>query len=97
MMKNNRSLIVICGLPTTGKTTLTHALKERVAGSEHRFVALDVVREKTWGSKKKLTATEHIYKNRVTERAAQNAFIIDDATCVFYDAVMLTREYHQIP
>jgi predicted kinase len=97
MEVQRRTLVVICGMPTTGKTTLTQALKEHFVGDEYRFISMDEVREKTWGSKKSLTGTEHMYKNRVTERAAQNAFIVDEATCVFYDAVMLTREAHQKP
>lgn len=97
MVIQNRTLVVICGLPTTGKTTLTQALKEHFVGEDYRFVAMDEVREKAWGSKKSLTVTEHVYKNRLTEREAQNAFIVHEATCVFYDAVMLTCEAHQKP
>jgi len=92
-----RTLVVICGLPTTGKTTVTQALKEYFIGDKYRFVAMDEVRKETWGSKKSLTDTEHVYKNRVTERTAQNAFIVHEARGVFYDAVMLTREQHQKP
>lgn len=97
MPVQRRTLVVICGLPTTGKTTLTQELKEHFPGYGYLFVAMDEVREKTWGSKASLTETEHVYKNRVTEREAQNAFIVNEASYVFYDAVMLTREYHQKP
>lgn len=97
MQTQKRTLVVICGMPTTGKTTLTQALKEFFAGDECRFISMDEVREKTWGSKKSLTDTEHLYKNRVTEREAQNAFIVHGASYVFYDAVILTRENHQKP
>ena len=97
MPVQGRTLVVICGLPTTGKTTLAQALKEHFLGDKFRFVAMDEVREKTWGSKRSLTETEHVYKNRMTEREAQNAFIVHGATCVFYDAVILTREVHQKP
>ena len=97
MPVQKRTLVVVCGLPTTGKTTVTQALKKHFVGDQYRFVAMDEVREETWGSKKSLTDTEHVYKNRVTEREAQNAFIVHEATCVFYDAVMLTREQHQKP
>jgi predicted kinase len=92
-----RDLIVICGLPTAGKTTLTQALKKYFSGEEYQFVSMDAVREKVWGSKKRLTSTEHVYKNRVTEREAQNAFVVHDASRDFYDAVMLTHQDHQKP
>ena len=91
------NLMVICGLPTTGKTALTQALKKCFIGSQFRFIAMDEVREETWGSKKRLTDTEHVYKNRIAERVAQNAFIVEGATYVVYDAVMLTREEDEKP
>jgi len=92
------TLVVICGLPTAGKTTLTNALKlDFLSRDGYEFVSLDEVREEAWGSKRKLTDAEHLYKNRIAEREVQNAFIVRGAICVFYDAVMLTRERHQKP
>lgn len=92
----DRTVILVCGLGTTGKSYWTKMIAAFLNDMKPQIVDLDEVRTANWGQQH-LSDIEHVFKNELTRMEVKKKFVIDKARVVILNMTMLTEEKHQKP